>query len=293
MPIESSEPKDNECSKMNEGLSALRLPISPFPTEDISCDGNTEPLQVCPAGQDSVANFFSSEHGDRSKPGALDPNRKGACAIYLKKIPSPTEINYSGLAGWFKVWEYSQVDGKWCTDQMIEQGGLLPAKIPKSIKGGYYLLRAEIIDINLADSSYSPRYYGGCKLLQIHASGTENPGTYSIMRDHYKDYVLAVKGAVKHKEQPGGIPLPGLPPIYDPRWNPVNPPSAGLGAATFGGAKTTGAAEPGIRERGVVGTHAPPITSKPEPTATAKAFRFRRDDIKSFTTLRAAHGLGK
>ncbi|KAK2808708.1 hypothetical protein FQN50_004379, partial [Emmonsiellopsis sp. PD_5] len=294
MPIGSSEPKDSECSKMNKGFSALRHPIRPFPTEDISCAGNPEILHVCPAGQDSVLNFLSSEHGDRSKPGALDPNRKGACAIYLKEIPSPTEINYTGLAGWFKVWEYSQVDGKWCTDQMIEQGGLLPAKIPKSIKGGYYLLRAEIIDMNLVDSSYNPRYYGGCKLLQIHASGTKNPNTYSIMRDHYKNYVMAVKGAIKSKEQPGGIPLPGLRPIYGPRWNPVNPPSADLGDTTVGGAKTRRAAEDGVPGQGAVVTHTPLITSKPEPTTTAKAFRFRRDattGIDDFTTFRGAVGL--
>ena len=123
---------------------------------------------------------------DPSKP-RLDRGHKGPCAVYLKKVASAIDDKGAG-DGWFKLFDhgYDNSTKRWCTDEIIDNNGLLSVNLPKGLEGGYYLARPEILALHNAANN-DPQFYTGCAQIFLTSTGNLGPEeTVSI--PGYVDY---------------------------------------------------------------------------------------------------------
>ena len=119
--------------------------------------------------------------------------------MYAKKVDSAVDAQGSG-DGWFKLWHegYDEAEGKWCTQKLRENDGLLSIKLPKGMQSGDYLLRPEVIALHIAMDLH-PEIYLGCAQIFLESSGTLvpdetvsipghlDPGSESIKFNIYQD----------------------------------------------------------------------------------------------------------
>jgi len=99
----------------------------------------------------------------------------------LKKVSSAVEDTAKG-DGWFKLFDhgYDASTKRWCTDEIIDNNGLLSVKLPKGLEGGSYLARPEILALHAANSG-DPQFYTGCAQIFLESSGNLGPeSTVSI-----------------------------------------------------------------------------------------------------------------
>lgn len=111
----------------------------------------------------------------------LDRGHKGPCAVYLKKVDSAVNDKAIG-DGWFKLFDhgYDASTERWCTDEIIDNNGLLSVHLPKGLEGGYYLARPEILALHAANSG-NPQFYTGCAQIFVKSTGNLVPeSTVSI-----------------------------------------------------------------------------------------------------------------
>lgn len=138
------------------------------------------------AGQNISIEWHESNPEDR----AISPSHKGPCLAYL----SPLEKNGKGPV-WFKIHEEGlHVDEcLWCTEKVILNKGKYEIPIPKDIKSGEYLLRTEVIALQMANKPYGVEDYGAeyfpnCAQINIiGGTGTSNPRGYEIPGIYKKD----------------------------------------------------------------------------------------------------------
>jgi len=111
----------------------------------------------------------------------LDRGHKGPCAVYLKKVDDAVTDTAAG-DGWFKIFDhgYNSATDRWCTDEIIDNNGLLSVSLPKGLKGGDYLARPEILALHAAKDR-DPQEYTGCAQIFLQSSGNLVPeSTVSI-----------------------------------------------------------------------------------------------------------------
>jgi hypothetical protein len=80
--------------------------------------------------------------------------------------------------GWFKIYEdgYDSSTKQWCTEKLMQNGGLLSADVPSDLAGGYYLARPELLSLHEADKSPpNPQFYAGCAQIYLDSSATSLP----------------------------------------------------------------------------------------------------------------------
>lgn len=119
--------------------------------------------------------------------GALPRNHKGPCAVYLKKVDSAIKDKGAG-DGWFKIFA-NGVDldtNRWCTDELIDNKGLLSVQLPKGLQGGAYLARPEILALH-ASTIGDPQFYTGCAQIFLESSGNLVPES-TVAIPGYVDY---------------------------------------------------------------------------------------------------------
>jgi hypothetical protein len=110
--------------------------------------------------------------------GVTDTSHKGPCAFYAKSVSNSLSAQGPG-DGWFKVINYItpappphrpglkkstkisedglDKDGVFCSTRLREANAPQPATVPKSLKPGDYLFRAEMLTLNNA----GPKSIGG------------------------------------------------------------------------------------------------------------------------------------
>jgi hypothetical protein len=111
----------------------------------------------------------------------LDRGHVGPCAVYLKKVDSASTDSATG-DGWFKIFDhgYDSSTKRWCTDEIIDNNGLLSVNLPKGLEGGDYLARPEILALHAAADG-DPQFYTGCAQIFLESSGNLVPeSTVSI-----------------------------------------------------------------------------------------------------------------
>lgn len=111
---------------------------------------------------------------DASEPGAIDVSHKGNTAIYMKKVNGMSE-EVTG-DGWFKIyWDgYDAATGLWGTDNMNANNGLVSTRIPSDLAGGDYLIRSEVLALQVVGD---PQMYVGCAQVQVSGSGAAVPSS--------------------------------------------------------------------------------------------------------------------
>lgn len=197
--VDGVDQGDGVCVRMNPDAETATYPIEPVGSKDIACGmsalfsvflfsppkttpdpdlgihGEKGAKRICPAEATSLLTFEFREWTDGSQPGSLDPSHKGPCAVYMKHVDDASADDNAAGEGWFKIWElgYDESAGKWCTEKLIENNGLLSARIPDGLKGGYYLVRPELLALHATvDNPPDPQFYTGC--AQVFLKGSEN-----------------------------------------------------------------------------------------------------------------------
>lgn len=154
-------------------------------TTYIDVDGGTGVARVCPAKQGDKLTFTWRWTANEPELGSIDISHKGPCAVYMKKVDSAIKDPGNG-DGWFKVYDFGHDENnKWCTEHLIEAGGLLSINIPQDLAGGYYLVRPELLSLHQSyespENPSQPQFYTGCAQIFLDSPATGKPdNTVSI-----------------------------------------------------------------------------------------------------------------
>ncbi|KAF2708754.1 lytic polysaccharide monooxygenase [Pleomassaria siparia CBS 279.74] len=174
---------DGVAMRMKKDGATACSPLEDLSSNDMACnvDGSTGVSRV-----QSVTDGDTLTFEIRSWPNDITKERLarghyGPCAVYLKKVDSAIKDQAYG-DGWFKIWDdgYTPSDKRWCTDRVIDNGGLLNVVLPKGLEGGSYLARPEILALHNAYEG-DPQFYTGCAQIFLKSTGTFGPAeTVSI-----------------------------------------------------------------------------------------------------------------
>ncbi|KAK8042588.1 carbohydrate-binding module family 18 protein [Apiospora phragmitis] len=156
-------------------------------------DGEKAVNYTCPAGAGSKLTFEWREFANLEQPDSIDISHKGPCAVYIKQVGDMATSTAAG-SGWVKIWDegYDSTTGKWCTEKLIDNDGLLSVQIPTNLPTGNYLVRPELLALHEADKG-DPQFYVGCAQVAIKGSG-------SGKLDVPADYSVSIPGHVKAGE---------------------------------------------------------------------------------------------
>ncbi|RMZ72728.1 endoglucanase B [Pyrenophora seminiperda CCB06] len=174
---------DGVAMRMNPNKAKASSPISSLDSDDMACNaGGTKGVsRVQPVPDGALLTFEIRAWPDNPSKERLDRGHKGSCAVYLKKVDDAVTDTAAG-DGWFKIFDhgYNSATKRWCTDEIIDNNGLLSVKLPKGLKGGDYLARPEILALHAAKDG-DPQEYTGCAQIFVQSSGNLVPeSTVSI-----------------------------------------------------------------------------------------------------------------
>jgi len=170
-------------------LNCLRLPSYDGPIIDLAsaamtCNGypnvlDTVSNNVCTIAAGSSLGMRWS-HTLASHPGdAIDPTHLGPVLVYMAKVDDAAN-GTPPTTGWFKIYEDGLANGKWGTERIMANGGLMSVTIPACIPAGHYLIRSEIIALHLAKTNQGAQLYMECGNLEVTGGGSQTPDTSSI-----------------------------------------------------------------------------------------------------------------
>ncbi|KAI1416736.1 glycoside hydrolase family 61 protein [Hypoxylon sp. FL1857] len=176
---------DGTCVRMSNDPQTCTYPIAGVDSNDMACgvDGNQPVAFTCPASTGGKLTFEWRTWPDAEQPGSIDISHKGPCAVYAKQVQDMTKDSAAG-PGWIKLWDegYDESSGKWCTEKLIDNNGLLSFDIPSFLPGGYWLFRPELLALHDADKG-DPQFYTGCSQIYIESDNTAAlnvPAEYSV-----------------------------------------------------------------------------------------------------------------
>jgi hypothetical protein len=134
----------------------------------------------------ALLTFEIREWADDASKGSIDRGHKGPCAVYLKKVSSAVDDKAAG-DGWFKLFDhgYDASTKRWCTDEIVDNKGLLSVNLPKGLEGGYYLARPEILALHAANAG-DPQPYTGCAQIFLESNGNLGPESTVSIPGHMK-----------------------------------------------------------------------------------------------------------
>ncbi|CAJ2513514.1 Uu.00g016330.m01.CDS01 [Anthostomella pinea] len=165
---------DGTCVRMNMDPQQCTSPVSSLSSDDMACGASGEqPVAfACPAPASQKLTFQWRTWADAEQPGALDPSHKGPCAIYAKQVQDMTSTSAAG-PGWIKLWDegYDASAGKWCTEKLIANHGLLSFDTPEALPAGTWLFRPELLALHNAVQG-DPQFYVGCAQVFVESSNT-------------------------------------------------------------------------------------------------------------------------
>lgn len=62
---------------------------------------------------------------------------------------------------------------QWCTEKLIQDNGYLSVLVPQGLKGGYYLVRTELLSLHEANRKPpKPQFYVGCAQVFLNTNAT-------------------------------------------------------------------------------------------------------------------------
>ncbi|RKF57887.1 putative endo-beta-1,4-glucanase D [Erysiphe neolycopersici] len=176
---------DGTCVRTPQNPSTATYPITDLQDNAMVCgfDGTTPVKRVCSVPKASQLGFEYRMFPDGSSPGSVEPSHKGPCSVYMKAVPSASEASGEG-EGWFKIWDegYDSNAGKWCSDKVIDNNGILNVNLPPDLAGGNYLVRSELLALQEADKSPpQPQFYVGCAQIFLDSDERSGPRPESVV----------------------------------------------------------------------------------------------------------------
>ncbi|KAL7627691.1 hypothetical protein AAE478_001885 [Parahypoxylon ruwenzoriense] len=225
---------DGTCVRMNMDPQSCTDPVADLDSDDMACGraallpyirfwylansrlgtGGKPVAFTCPAPAGGKLTFQWRLWADAEQPGALDPSHK---VKDMQKDPAAGP-------GWIKLWEdgYNSSSGKWCTEKVIDNDGLMSINIPKSLPGGNWLFRPELLALHDADKG-DPQFYTGCAQVFIES---RNAAPLNVPKDQsvsIPGYVRSDEPALSFNiyEPQYPYPMPG-PKVYEPAKSKVS-----------------------------------------------------------------------
>lgn len=163
----------------------IRMPPSNSPVTDVKSDDmacNVNGSKV-PSGVETV----EAAEGDSIKVQWDSSGHPGPITHFLYG-PVDDASQTTGIgAGWFKIDEQDQVDGKWANEIMQAANMTHEFKLPTGLASGEYLLRSEMLALHGAQTVGGAQFYIGCAQLKITGTGSKGscsptislPGAYN------------------------------------------------------------------------------------------------------------------
>ncbi|KAI5798017.1 putative endo-beta-1,4-glucanase D [Peziza echinospora] len=158
----------------------IRSPPNNSPVKDvtqasINCNVNNRavPSSVSVKNGDTVTfEWFHDNRGD----DIIDLSHKGPVTVWIADRAS----NGEG-AVWTKLAEDGFSNGKWAVEKLVANGGKHDVKLPANLASGDYLLRAEIIALHEAETSFltnparGAQFYPSCSQITVTGTGNVKP----------------------------------------------------------------------------------------------------------------------
>ncbi|KAI4961835.1 hypothetical protein J4E86_000864 [Alternaria arbusti] len=189
--IDSMPQGDGVAIRMNPNAAKASSPVPSLDSDDMACNvGGTKGVsRVQPAKDGSLITFEIRSWPNDPTKERLDRGHVGPCAVYLKKVADASTDTAAG-DGWFKIFDhgYDSSTDRWCTDEIIDNNGLLSVNLPKGLEGGDYLARPEILALHAAKDG-DPQFYTGCAQIFVESSGNLVP-----------ESTVSIPGYVKYNE---------------------------------------------------------------------------------------------
>ncbi|KAJ2692028.1 hypothetical protein H4218_006409, partial [Coemansia sp. IMI 209128] len=167
--------------------------------------------------------FDLDNHPANPTPLMKDKNIWGPCAVFM----APAKP-VNGVHKWFKIYEYVGDAGAWCSEKIISNDGILAVPMKQFLKSDTYLLRAEVIGLNMAEKTNTqdplmgPQFYPSCGLIKYtNADGSVMPNDVPVgvpFPGYYKEGHAALKLDIMTTTALSYISKMALlgPPEYDP-----------------------------------------------------------------------------
>jgi len=266
----------------NQGPSPIRLvsdisPVKGSDNPDLKCGLSSQNAEmVVPANPGSVVSFLWRGGG-----GGAWPHNTGPVMTYMASCGStPCDQFDATNASWFKIDQAGQAsNGTWLQAAFL-QGTAYQMTIPSSIPPGGYLIRNEIIALQLAVSVGGAEFYPACAQLMIGGNGNGQPSPTVSFPGAYSDtdpgiYDPDVYNPGSNYTFPGG-PVSNMPatnqqlaappslPLAFPSGTAVSAPPAATGAAANGNGSSSSYAAP-------TGSSAASSTGSPAATPTSSS----------------------
>ncbi|KAF2032704.1 hypothetical protein EK21DRAFT_60176 [Setomelanomma holmii] len=201
---------DGVAIRMSPNADTAGSPIGSLDSEDMACNvGGTKGVsRVQPVSDGDLLTFEIRSWPDDPTKERLDRGHYGPCAVYLKKVASAVDDKGAG-DGWFKIFDhgYDASTKRWCTDEIIDNNGLLSVNLPKGLEGGDYLARPEILALHNANSG-DPQFYTGCAQVFLQSSGNLSPAS-TVSIPGYVDYNQPSTSFNIYTEDLSTYPVPG------------------------------------------------------------------------------------
>ena len=168
----------------------IRMPPSNSPVTDVKSDDmacNVDGSKV-PSGVETVA----AAEGDSIKVQWDNSGHPGPITHFLYG-PVDDASQSTGIgAGWFKIDEQDQVDGKWASEIMQANNMTHEFKLPTGLASAEYLLRSEMLALHSSQTVDGAQFYIGCAQLKITGTGSKGacgptislPGAYNAEDDN-------------------------------------------------------------------------------------------------------------
>ncbi|KAJ2008392.1 hypothetical protein H4R26_000249 [Coemansia thaxteri] len=107
-----------------------------------------------------------------------DKNIWGPCTVYLA---STTKVN--NTYRWFNIYSYAGDGTAWCSEKIVGNAGTLGVPMKKNLKSGTYIIRVEIIGLNMANTqntlnkAMGAQIFSTCGMIQYTNTigGTDAP----------------------------------------------------------------------------------------------------------------------
>ncbi|KAI1489401.1 glycosyl hydrolase family 61-domain-containing protein [Biscogniauxia mediterranea] len=178
---------DGTCVRMNTDPEHCTSPVPSVTSDDMACGINGEqPVAfTCPAPVGAKLTFQWRLWADAEQPGVIDISHKGPCAVYAKQMTNMSAEDAAAGPGWIKLWDegYDAGAGKWCTEKLIDSGGLLSVAVPASLPpGSSWLFRPELLALHNAAAG-DPQFYVGCAQVYITAAPSSSSSSSSSSSD--------------------------------------------------------------------------------------------------------------
>ena len=187
LAINGQSQGDGTCIRMDMNPSTTTAFVSSLDSPDLACgaDGNTPVNRTCPLKAGDSISMLHRSWADGAQPGSIDPSHKGSTAVYMKRVSAadaaePWSQGDAAGDGWFKIagTGFDNEAGKWGTEVMIANNGLISTTIPGDLSGGYYLVRSEALALqNIVNEHINPQLYVGCAQVYVESGGSAAPST--------------------------------------------------------------------------------------------------------------------